>query len=87
MNELAISMIVIIGMFALPLAGIIILVVCIRGDIQSRKEMKRFEAAIQLCQAARGWAFTSKLLNQCSQSRLPVINRIELLEHFAGSKK
>lgn len=87
MNELAIGMIVMMGMFALPLAGIIILVVCIRGDIQSRKEMKRFKTAIQQCQAARGWVFTSKLLDKCSQSHLPVINRIELLEHFAGIKE
>ncbi len=84
MNELAIVMIM--GMFALPLAGVIILAVCIYGDIQSRKEMKRFTAAMHACEDAHGWDFTNHLLTRCSNDSLPVINRIELLEHFAGIK-
>lgn len=84
MNGLAIVMIM--GMCALPLAGVIILVVCIHGDIQSRKEMKRFEVAMHDCEAVHGWTFTSRLLDRCSNDSLPVINRIELLEHFAGKK-
>lgn len=84
MNGLSIVMIM--GMCALPLAGLIILVVCIHGDIQSKKEMKHFEAAMHECESVQGWAFTSRLLDRCSRDHLPVINRIELLEHFAGKK-
>lgn len=73
-------------MFALPLVGVIILAVCIYGDIQSKKEMKRFEAAMHECKSVQGWEFTSRLLDRCSRDNLPVIHRIELLEHFAGKK-
>lgn len=84
MSALEIS--VIMCMFALPAAALIIVAVCIYQDIQSKKEMKRFEAAVHECESIQGWEFTSRLLARCSNSALPVINRIELLEHFAGKK-
>ena len=80
------TIVLVMGMFALPIAGAIIISVCIYGDIQSKKEMKRFEAAMHKCKSVQGWEFTSRLLDRCSKDHLPVINRIELLEHFAGIK-
>lgn len=82
MNALTITFIA--SMFALPAAAIIIIAVCIYYDIQSKKEMKHFEAAMHKCSDVRGWKFTSNLLERCSKSMLPVKSRIELLEHFAG---
>lgn len=82
----ALGIAVVASMFALPIAGVIIIAVCIYGDIQSKKEMKRFEAAMHECKSVQGWEFTSRLLDRCSKDHLPVINRIELLEHFAGIK-
>jgi hypothetical protein len=73
-------------LFALPAVALIILVTCIYHDIQSKREMKRFEAAVHNCKSVQGWEFTSRLLDRCSKGHLPVINRIELLEHFAGIK-
>ena len=77
---------IIASMFALPAAAIIIIAVCVYQDIQSKKEMKRFETAVHECESIQGWEFTSRLLARCSNSQLPVIHRIELLEHFAGKK-
>ena len=74
------------SVFALPVAGMIIIAVCVYGDIQSKKQMKHFEAAMHKCKTVQGWTFTSRLLDRCSKDRLPVANRIELLEHFAGIK-
>lgn len=82
MNALGIA--IIASMFALPAAGVIIIVVCVVGDIKSHKEMQRFKEAMHRCESVRGWEFTSRLLDRCSKSHLPVKNRIELLEHFAS---
>lgn len=76
---------VVASMLALPAAAIIIIAVCVYYDVQTKKEMKHFEAAMHKCSNVRGWQFTSNLLEMCSKSMLPVKNRIELLEHFAGN--
>lgn len=81
MNDITITFIA--SMFALPAAAIIIIAVCIYHDIQSRKEMKHFKRAIRRCENVNGWDFTRRLLSRCSDFKLPVKNRIELLEHFA----
>lgn len=82
MNTLEIA--IIASMFALPAAAVIIIAVCSYYDIQSKKEMRHFEAAMRQCSDSRGWTFTKNLLENCSNSMLPVKNRIELLEYFAS---
>lgn len=77
----------IMGMLALPAAVIIILIVCVVGEIQSDRRMKRFETALRQCESVRGWEFTSHLLNQCSENNIPVCDQTELLEYFTDTAR
>lgn len=77
----------IMGMLALPAAVIIILIVCVVGEIQSDRQAKRFETALRQCESVRGWEFTSHLLNRCSENNIPVCDQTELLEYFTDTAR
>ncbi len=77
MNGLTIVMIM--GMCALPLAGLIILAACICSDIQSNRQLKYFKKLLYQHREVYGIGWNQTMM--IKMQGLPVESRIRILEH------
>ena len=71
--------VLLMGLFALPLAAVIILAVIIPMDIKASKTSKQFKSLVNESVEKLGLAYTNRILDKCKG--LPMESMITVLEH------
>lgn len=73
------TIVLVMGMFALPVAAVIILAVCIVQDVKSNRQLKYFKKLLYQHRDVYGMSWNQTMMNK--MQGLPVESRIRILEH------
>ena len=76
---MGLQIVLIMGMCALPLAALIILVVCVAQDVQSNRQLKYFKKLLYQHREVYGMGWNQTMMSK--MQGLPVESRIRILEH------
>ena len=73
------TIVLVMGMFALPVAVVIILAVCIAQDVKSNRQLKYFKKLLYQHRDVYGMGWNMTMIDK--MRGLPVESRIRILEH------